>query len=291
MILLADSGSTKCDWLLTDSAGKYYDSYKTIGFNPFFHSSEVIAEEIKKNESLFGIASRVEEVYYYGAGNSSEYYNDIVRMALTSVFKNARLHVDHDLLGAAYATYDGKPCISCILGTGSNSCYFDGKKIYEQVPALGYILGDEASGSYFGKQLLSSYLYKKLPPEVAADLEQEYGINKATIFEHVYERPNANVYLASFTRFISKYRDIPLFTEMLHKGMVHFIKEHVLCYEDAQKVPVHFVGSIAFHFQEALQSAAKECGVKLGNITKQPIQNLLNYHVKYIFPTLEHEHH
>lgn len=291
MILLADSGSTKCDWLLTDSTGKYYDSYKTIGFNPFFHSSETIANEIKQNESLHGIAARIDEVYYYGAGNSSEYYNDIVRIALATVFKNARLHVDHDLLGAAYATYTGEPCISCILGTGSNSCFFDGKKIQEQVPALGYILGDEASGSYFGKQLLSAYLYKKLPAEIAQDLEKEYGVTKANIFERVYEQPNANVYLASFTRFIAKYRDFPLFADMLHKGMVHFIKEHVLCYDNAKNVPVHFIGSIAFHFQEALQSAAKECNVKLGNIIKQPIQNLLNYHIKYIFPQLQHEHH
>lgn len=283
MILLADSGSTKCDWFFTNPAGETLGEYRTIGFNPFFQDSETIAREIAENQELMLIAPAVKHIYYYGAGNSSEYFNDIVRKGLAQIFSNAELHVSHDLNAAAFATYDGRPCISCILGTGSNSCYFDGEKIHEQVPALGYVLGDEGSGAYFGKWLLAAFLYKKLPVYIANDLQQEYGLNKQVIFENVYQKPRPNRYLAGFARFIDKYKDHPEVAPVLHKGMVHFLTEHVLCFPNGREVPVHFVGSVASNFNVALESAAKECGVTIGNIVRRPITRLMEYHVKYIF--------
>lgn len=283
MILIADSGSTKCDWVLTNLQGEKLGAFATMGFNPMFHPADTIAQEILKNTELAATAQQIDAVYYYGSGNSSEYYHAIVRNGLAKVFTKAQLHVDHDLMGAAYATYTGEPCISCILGTGSNSFHFDGEKLSEVKPALGYILGDEGSGTYFGKLLLRDYLYKKLPEELEKDLEQDYEISKAIIFNRIYSQPNANVYLASFGPFMAKHKKHPYFITMLNKGFVHFINEHVLCYTDAKEVPVHFVGSMAFHFQEELQTAAQLCGITIGNIIQKPIDSLLAYHVKYVF--------
>ena len=156
--------------------------------------------------------------------------------------------------------------------------------ITEEVPALGYILGDEGSGSYFGKKLLTAFLYKKLPANIANDLVKEFNISKAMIFENVYEKPNANVYLASFTRFIGKYKEEPFVKEMLIQGMRDFLINHVCCFENYKELPVHFIGSVAFHFQDELVIAAKELDVKMGRIIKQPIKNLVDYHIQYIFP-------
>lgn len=283
MILIADSGSTKCDWLLTNLQGEKLNSFSTMGFNPMFHSSEIIATEIKKNGGLTAVANQIEAIYYYGSGNSSEHYNDIVKEGLKAVFANAQFHIHHDVMASAYATYTGEPCISCILGTGSNTFYFDGENLSQVKPALGYILGDEGSGTYFGKQLLQDYLYKKLPIELKKDLEQEYTISKAIIFDKLYSQPHANVYLASFGPFIAKHRKHPYFVELLQKGFTQFIKEHVLAYENAQQVPVHFVGSMAFYFQEELQQAACAHGITIGNIIQKPIDSLLEYHKKYVF--------
>ena len=160
MIFIIESGSTKSDWVLIDDKNNQ-SFYKTIGFNPYFHSSAIIDSEIRKNAELIALVDEIDRIYFYGAGCSSEELNNIVHNGLSSVFTSAKIIVEHDLLACAYATYDGSPGISCILGTGSNSCYFDGNDLIEEVPALGYVLGDEGSGSYFGKFLLSSYLYNK----------------------------------------------------------------------------------------------------------------------------------
>lgn len=282
LILIADSGSTKCDWLLLDINGNYQDSYKTMGFNPFFHSTELIASKIAENQSLKGISQRVRNVYFYGAGCSTPYYNSIVEKALKISFPNAENKVGHDLEGAAYAGYFGEPTIVCILGTGSNSCFFDGKAVHEEVPALGYILGDEGSGSYFGKMLLADYLYKRLPADLHASFFKEYGLDKAAIFQKVYNEPGANVYLAGFTRFLGQYVDHPFIYPKLVDGMRHFLDVHVCCFKNNRNVQINFIGSVAFYFGKALQQACDEMGLRLGHIVKQPIQNLVEYHKKYI---------
>ncbi len=283
MYLIAESGSTKCDWMFVDKSGNYIDLYKTMGYNPFFHSSEFIANDISQHKDILHIAPKVERVYFYGAGCESISLNGIVKNALSEIFRNASIVVDHDMKAAAYATYDNEPCISCIIGTGSNSCYFDGEEIYEAVPALAYILGDEGSGSYLGKKLLVAYLYNKLPKHIHYDLEKEFGLSKSEIFERVYDKPHANVYLASFTRFIGQHKDDPFVHAFIVQGMKEFIENHICCYENYQHTPIHFVGSIAFHFQDELREAAKEFGINIKKIIKEPIKNLVDYHVKYKF--------
>lgn len=283
MYLIADSGSTKCNWLLTNNDGEQLGRYDTIGFNPLFQSSEDIALEIKQNEGLFAIAPQVQKVYYYGAGVSSDAKARIVRRALSHVFAGAEVITGHDLTAAAYASYNGSTCICCILGTGSNSCLFDGNHLIEKVPSLGFILGDEGSGAYFGKQLVSAYLYNKLPDDMVRELEKGYGLTKTDIFEAVYQKPRPNVYLARLAPFIHKHKHHPLLADILHKGFVAFITEHVLCYENAKQLPVNFVGSIAHIFSNELHKAAEECGITIGEIVKQPIERLVKYHVERVF--------
>lgn len=282
MILIADSGSTKCDWICLNP--DHSTAFKTItmGFNPYFHSQATISTAIKQNEELHAQRENVTAIYYYGAGCSSEALNKIVRLALKVSFPNAQTHVDHDLLGAAYAAYSGKENITCILGTGSNSCKFDGSKVTEEVPALGFILGDEGSGSYFGKKLIAGFMYKQLPEEAYEAFQNTYEIDMADIVSNVYNKPHANVYLASFVRFISNYKTHPYFKEMLHNGMKHFLEAHVLCFENAKNLPINFIGSVAYHFKEAVQSAADELGLTVGEIVQRPAEKLVTYHIKYL---------
>ncbi len=280
MLLVADSGSTKCDWILVKPDGERLET-STMGFNPFFHYSELIENELNKNKLFNQYADKVEQIIFFGAGASSDARNLIVENGLKNVFKNAKnINVDHDVKAAAIATAEDNPGIVCILGTGSNSCYFDGNTISEKIPALGYILGDEGSGAYFGKILLSKYLYHKLPVELATSLENEYGVTKESVFEGVYNKPNANVYLASFMKFAHENKEHPFFKEMIYNGLSAFINLHVWCFENFREVPVHFVGSIAYHFRDVLENVAKNYRFRLGRIIKKPISSLADYYCK-----------
>ena len=204
MILIAESGSTKTDWVLVNDQNEI-TIFKTMGFNPFFHTSEFIAEKIKENKEFYQASKNAERLYFYGAGCSSNEMNQIVKTGLSLIYPNSLIDVDHDLLACALSTYKGEPAISCILGTGSNSCYFDGQTLREEVPAIAYILGDEGSGSYYGKQLLRDYLYNQLPNSINEDFENQFGSTKSDIFENVYMKPHANVYLASFMKFLNRH--------------------------------------------------------------------------------------
>jgi N-acetylglucosamine kinase-like BadF-type ATPase len=256
-----------------------------MGFNPYFHSSDLIETELKKVEKIVAIASDIKGVYFYGAGCSSEELNETVKAGLEKVFVNAKIIVDHDLLACAYATYSGRPQISCIIGTGSNSCYFDGEQVSEVVPALGYILGDEGSGSFFGKQLIANFLYHRLPKEIEQDFIAEYNLSKDDLIEHVYMMPNANVFIASFMPFIAKHKDNPYFKDMVREGFKKFIDVHVTCYNNYKEVEVNFVGSISQIFEQELREAADFYNVTIGSLIRRPAEALVAYHLKYILNT------
>jgi glucosamine kinase len=274
MILVADSGSTKTNWLTANST-----LMETIGFNPFFHTSEAIYEELAKNSDLNKIRSGVSKVYFYGAGCSSPERNGIVEKSLHQFFINAEIHVDHDLKAAAIATYDGRKCISCILGTGSNACVYDGIDIDYSVPrGLGYILGDEASGSYFGRRLLTAFLYKELPQATYDHMLNQYRLTKENILWAVYNEPHANVYMARFAKVLTQSTDREYIESMVYDGFKDFFRHNVICFNDYKNYPVHFVGSIAFHFKELLRRVAAEFGCELGNVDRQPIFKLLEWH-------------
>jgi len=281
MILIADSGSTKSDWIIYSAGAEVRTG--TMGFNPFFHTTEIIYEAITQNTELKSIAMEVSSIFFYGAGCSSEARNAIVHKALQQSFPNAvHITVEHDQTAAALATCGDEPGIACILGTGSNSCYYDGNITSEEVPSLGYVLGDEGSGSFFGKALLKEYLYKHLPDDLYKAFDEEFKTSKEEIFRAVYHEPNPNVYLASFMRFISQRRDHPHFRERIYAGLASFANIHISCFSNYKEVPVHFVGSIAYYFREVLEEVAKNYRFTIGEIIKKPIDNLAKYHIERI---------
>ena len=281
MFFVVESGSTKSDWVLIDGENKH-EYYNTMGFNPYFHHSEFICEEIFKHKEINAIRESIKGVYFYGAGCSSSKLNEIIKKGLNKVFVNAEILVEHDLLACAYSTYSGVPQISCILGTGSNSCFFDGKNLFEVRPALGYILGDEGSGSYFGKKLLIDFLYGRLPKEIESSFNQAYNLDKDGIVQKVYKEPNANVYIASFMPFIEKNKSHDYFNRMLVAGFKDFIDVHVTCYENYQNTEVNFVGSVSSLFEKQLKQAADEMGISIGTIIRKRVDALVDYHVKYV---------
>lgn len=278
MILIVESGSTKSDWVLVNDS-QIIDTFSTVGINPYFHDEQFIRGVVDGNPGLATLKSQVHQIFFYGAGCSSEALNKVVYRGLKSLFIKAEITVDHDLKACAYALYRDEPIIACILGTGSNSCYFDGQDVYEAVPALGFILGDEGSGSYYGKQILSSYLYKSLPPDLQRDFQATYDLTKDEIIDHVYRKPNANVYIASFMRFFVAHKNHPFVRERVAEGMECFLKTHVLCFEEATSVPVSFVGSVAHFFEDILNEVANNLGIQVDTIIRKPIDALVQHHI------------
>ncbi|MBM3917544.1 MAG: ATPase [Sphingomonadales bacterium] len=285
MYFIIESGSTKSDWVLVHNKNNQ-SFFSTMGFNPYFHSADIIEAELKKNADIMKVVPSIKGIYFYGAGCSSPELNEIVEEGLKRIFPTASILVEHDLLACAYATYSGKPGISCIIGTGSNSCYFDGQNLLEEVPALGYVLGDEGSGSYFGKQLLSAFLYHHLPRDIEADFIATYQLDKDQIVDRVYREHNANVFIASFMPFIAKYKAHPFFSEMVYKGFKHFMQVHVCCYDNYKETEVHFVGSLSKIFEKELDKAAAELGIQIASIVQKPVIGLVNYHLQYILKTV-----
>ena len=282
MILIAESGSTKCDWVVLKPGGTEHVRFSTMGFNPYFHSASFIEEELGSNAVVLGIKKSVDHVYFYGAGASSESLKDIIKDGLQRIMPQANINVDHDLVASAYSTYTGVPAITCILGTGSNSCYFDGESVSEEVPALAYVLGDEGSASFIGKRLVSDFLYKRLPAEMAEDFYLTYQLDKDEIITSVYNKPNANVYLASFSRFAGKHMENSYVKMIVREGFAKFADVHIACFENCREVPIHFVGSVGAIFHELLEDVLKERGMNMGQIMRKPVDGLIKYHVEYL---------
>ena len=282
MILIADSGSTKTDWIHIQP-DRRSDVINTPGFNPFFHTSAAIAEHILCNEELNEIGEKVEQIYFFGAGVSSPERETIIRDALTQVFPKAKIVAEHDLLGAAIAVCGQEEGIACILGTGSNSCYYDGTQVSEKIPSLGYILGDEGSAGAIGKELLRSFLYQKLPPQLDDHFRKALKLNKESIFEAVYHRPGANVYLASVAGELKHFPKDPWVEELVSRHLRDFLATHVLCYDHYHLLSVGFVGSVAFHHQDLLKSEAEKLSVRVGRIVRKPILALADHYHRLHF--------
>ncbi len=281
MIVIAESGSTKCDWSILDDQHQVVLTAKTPGFNPYFHDEQFISTEMSRSSELLQIQNEVDKVYFYGAGCSSETLNSVVFGALRVFFSQAEISVDHDLVAAAYSLYRGEPVIGCIIGTGSNSCFFDGSKVHEMVPALGFILGDEASGSYFGKRVLADYIYKRLPGEMQRDFEERFRVDWSEVVQKVYQNVHANVYLASFMRFIVDHKYNDYVQEMVKEGIARFIDIHVANYSNYHKYEVGFVGTVAFIFQDILREELLKRDCKPGLIIKHPADQLVKYHKEH----------
>lgn len=279
MILIADGGSTKADWILLDKTGEQIFKTRTEGLNPEILSPELLLSRVESNAEIRACKNNVTEVYFYGAGCGTKKLTMLLKSIFESFFLNAKVEVKEDTFAAVYAVTT-KPGIVCILGTGSNSCYFDGENVDVRIPSLGYILMDEASGNYFGKKLIRDYYYNKMPKFVSQKFEEQYNLEADTIKRNIYKEENPNAYLAHFAEFMFKNDRNAYFNKVLHKGIKEFFKNRILTFEEAFDVPVHFVGSIAFFAQDILQDVARYHMVELGEVVRRPIDGLINYHKK-----------
>ena len=277
MIIIADSGSTKCSWAICDKSGQIVERCSTIGFNPYFIKSLQVLNHLQ-NSDLKEIKDVVKEVYFYGAGCSSKKMNDIIEKPFVEFFSNAQINIHHDLDAACYSMYDGEPAITGILGTGSNSCFFDGEKIYENAPSLGFMLGDEASGNNFGKKLLCLYFNDVLDEDLKQKYEDTYETDIAQINSNVYNNSRANVYLAKFFPFVSENKNHPQMQTLIMKTLDEFFKLHICCFEDFKKVKVNFIGSVAFFLNDEIKKIAQKYNCEIGRIVKNPIDRLIKYH-------------
>lgn len=276
MIAVVESGSTKSDWRIIGRDGEVKATY-TAGFNPYHVSSGQIEAEVRANGELSALSDRIDRVHFYGAGCSSDAMNEVVAQALRSVFVNADVHVDHDMLGAALAAGQGSACIVGILGTGSNACRFDGRNIDNGRPSLGYILGDEASGAWFGKRVISDHLHGLLPDAMHRTLN-EVGVTKEAVLHRVYLEPRPNTYLAGFMPLLSDYRGEAYVQNLLNEGFCTFLQRYVCFFPEHRELETHLVGSVAHHFADELRSAAGGLGLRMGRIVHRPIDALVAYH-------------
>ncbi len=278
MILVADSGSTKTDWRLAGKQGMA-KAVRTIGLNPFHKKFEEIKNLIREDLLPQTKGSNVNQIYFYGAGCASEDSCLVLSKALRVSFPNAAIEVNSDLLGAARALCNRQAGIACILGTGSNSCYFDGEKIKHSIPPLGYILGDEGSGTYMGKKLLTDYLRNEMPEELAGKLCSEPGMSKMIILEKIYKENTPARYLAGFALFIHENRNDPYMHRLVYNSFSAFVEKIIKKYERFNQMKIHFVGGIAYSFSDILREVVAESGLYIGNILKNPIESLTGFHL------------
>lgn len=279
MLLVADSGSSKADWILTLSNTESIP-FRTSGINPFFLSEKDIIKIFQNTPEIQPYTDKVKEIYFFGAGCSSPDRREHISNALTKVFKNAFISVDIDIVASIYATTGNSKGICCIIGTGSNITYFDGSKIHESKHGLGYILGDEGSGTWLGKQLITGYLYGKMPRELSDKFYSKYKIDKELIIKYVYQEASPNFYLASFAPFLSENIDHPFVVDILKNGFTEFIETNIKSYSDYKDKTCHFVGSIAYHFSDILSELCKSNEIKVGKILKHPIDELSQFILK-----------
>ncbi|GAA0727650.1 BadF/BadG/BcrA/BcrD ATPase family protein [Aquimarina litoralis] len=277
MILIADGGSTKCDWILLDDVGEIVFKTRTEGLNPAVFEKSLLEKRVRANAELTEHSTTIEAVHFYGAGCGTEKPAAMLKKVFENFFVNADVIVREDMVAAVYAATT-EPGIVCILGTGSNSCYFDGDNIHMAVDSLGYILMDEASGNYFGKRLIRDYYYKRMPPEVAGEFEKRFDLSSDTIKENLYKKENPNTYLASFAEFIFTSERNGYFYKIITEGIQEFVETRVLCFPEAQNVPVHFIGSIAHFSEDIIRAAVWPYHLTVGNIVRRPIDGIIDYY-------------
>lgn len=282
MIAIIDGGSTKCDWVILDQDQKLYLKTETVGFNPNIIEPGLIISEIEKNSKLIALNGTLSKIYFYGSGCGIAENRAIVQRQFEKVFPLADISVSEDLTAAAFSAYSGKPAIVCILGTGSNSCYFDGQNIKRELPSLGFLIGDEGSGSAIGKHLLRRFFMKKLPPDLHQEFVNTYNLTIEDALQNMYHNPRANAYLADFNKFVVMHKAHPYFQNMVFEEMKNFFDYHVLPYEESATAEINFIGSIAFYYEDILKAAAAELNLNVGFIVQKPIESLVNYHRKYI---------
>jgi len=277
MILIADSGSTKTDWMLLQKGGQSR-SFKTSGINPYFLNKVEIMEIVCEDQSLKEVANQVKELHFYGAGCTETLHIEQVGEAMQSIFTLSTVEVKTDMVGAARAVLGKRAGIAAILGTGSNSCTYDGQNLVYSVPSLGYLLSDEGSGMYIGRLLIKSLLFGELSQTIGDAFDKRFGLTKADIITATLSKPMPNRFLASFCEFFAAYLDEPAVKDLAKQGFRDFMKVHVTAYDNYENLPLGFVGSVAFYYQEPLCEVVAEFGIEDVSIIRSPIEALGRYH-------------
>lgn len=276
--LIADSGATKTEWCLLN--GNKKTIFITQGMSPYFISADEM-EIILTNELQPQLKKiTVDEIYYYGTGCANQENVKSVTKLFKKIFPNAYIEVDHDLMAAAKALCGNEKGIACILGTGCNSAYYNGKKIIKNSPGLGYVLGDEGSGAYLGKKVIQYYLYNTFDDDLRSRFDARFVTNSSEILNSVYKKPLPNRYLASFAIFLAENRGHYMIENIIEDGLNDFFFTHVYKYKESWTLPIHFVGGIAFEFKDVLKDLCNSYQLDLGIVMKNPIQGLIEYHTK-----------
>lgn len=277
-ILIADSGSTKAEWCFLLNGRKKI--IVTQGASPYFLNEQQLVD-LMQRELLPGLKAKIpEKVFFYGTGCAAAANRAMIKRAIHRIFPQARIEVEHDLTGAARALCGKNKGIVAILGTGSNSGYYNGKKIVRNSPGLGYVLGDEGSGAYLGKKVLQYFLYKTFDTELLEKFKKKYQLDAAEILDAVYKKPLPNRYIAAFTLFLSEHRGHFMIENIIEDGLSDFFSVHLSHYPESGKAPVNFTGSIAFVFQDILQELCQTFGWQAGKFMAKPMEGLIAYHKK-----------
>lgn len=282
MILIADSGATKTTWCAIDATMKKI--IHTQGISPYFLAKEEISSLIERELLPKLKKISINKIFYYGTGCSNVENVRIMQSAIKMVFPKAeKIVVQSDLMAAAQALCGKEKGVACILGTGSNSCVFNGKKIIKNNPSLGYVLGDEGSGAYLGKKVLQYFIYQTFDEDLLNAFKIKYHINVNEILDQVYKQPFPNRYLASFTPFLNENRGHYMIENIIEDGLSDFFYQHLYKYKETWTSPINFVGSIAYHFRDVLKELCNTFGLQLGKVIKSPMEGLINYYRKEYF--------
>ena len=282
MILIVDSGSTKSDWLAVDKDGnRLMDKIRTKGLNPAILSEKKLNKLIKKSKELKSNADKVTHVFFYGAGCGTDNAKDLLSTVLKDIFTNAHVEVNEDTLAAVYATINDpkEAAVVCILGTGSNCSYYDGEVLHQRVISLGYTLMDDASGNYYGKQLIRDYYFGNMPENVKIAFGAKFNMEADFIKYNLYKQPSPNAYLAGFAEFMFLHKDSEYTINLIKDGIRLFAKNMIFQFKEVLKTaPVHFAGSIAFFAQKEIREVGEEMGFTVGNFERRPIDGLVPFH-------------
>lgn len=279
MIVIADMGATKTDWSFAEGS-TVIKNIQTKGFNPYFYTTGEIVD-LLRNDFEEEDFSDVLQVHLYGAGCSTEQKIRTVEKALKIYFPSAAIEVSHDLLASARALCGRSPGIACILGTGSNTCLYDGTHVISNNPSLGFLLGDEGSGGDLGRELIKAYYYGELTRDLDKLFEAQFNIDKNALLGDVYSTDKPNAYCAAFTPFLSQNIKVPEIEKLVLNSFREFFKRHITKYENYQKLPINFVGSVAHHFKPQLEKVASEYKTRVGTIIKAPVGKLIEFHSQF----------
>ena len=278
MIVIADMGATKTDWSFAEGTS-VIETLSTSGFNPYYYSTNEIIDLLKESFSNKNL-NAVKAVYLYGAGCSNDHKRQIVEEAVAHYFSKAKIEIEHDLLGSARALCGRNPGIACILGTGSNTCLYDGMNVIANNTSLGFLLGDEGSGAHIGKELVRCYYYGELPSDISKKFEETCKVNKDQLLDDIYATNKPNALLASFAIFVRENITNPTLNQIVRDCMDEFFRRHIYKYDNYNRLPINFIGSIAFYFQDILKEVASDHDCTIGTVVKAPVSKLIEYHAK-----------